>query len=78
MIISYRLSNRFTDSLETRKVNDRVNIVLVKYTVDSFVIKKVGIIELRTLSGNSLNSVDNTFLTVGKVIENNYITTVVK
>ena len=78
VIISYRLSNRFTDSLETRKVNDRVNIVLVKYTVDGFVIKKVGIIKLRMLSGNSLNSVDNTFLTVGKVIENNYITTVVK
>ena len=68
-VITERLGNAFTDGLETRKMNHRVDLgVIIEHIAEFLHIKKITLNELRTLPCNFLYSVKNTNLTVAKII----------
>ena len=63
-IIAKGLSAGLADSLKSRKVDDRVNLVFCKYFASCLEIKKVAGIELGTFARDLFNSVKNLGLAV--------------
>ena len=63
-IIAKGLCTRFADSLESRKVDDRIDLVLCKYFACCLEIKKVAGIELGAFARDLFNSVKNLGLAV--------------
>jgi hypothetical protein len=71
VIIFDRHSDRFTDSLKTRKMDNGIDIVFVKYLLYALTVEKVDFVKLGTDAGNCFDMVNYLCLRIGKVIENN-------
>ena len=72
-IIFKRLSNAFADSLESRKVNNSVNLVLGKNLVKTLTISDIALAEGEILSCKLFNSFEYLGRAVIEIIENNHL-----
>ena len=73
-VVLDRLGNGFADSLEACKVDDKVNVVLVKDAVQSIFVVDVCLVERKALgvffSHNGFDAVDNFCRSIGEVVNN--------
>ena len=74
-IVYKRFFHRFTDCLVSGKMDDRINAVFRKYTIQTIPIQNIHFIELRHDSCDCFNPVQDCFAGIVQIVHNhNFIT----